>query len=250
MNLVTETVGEPTTEERAAGRSIITGAPEWITVLEAAFAARVPKERVLDWLMAGRIEHVPLLGGQRPEGFLLRTADVRAAIEGVKPAGTRVVDDPRGRLREKEASSVASGVNRRRFIVVLGAAATAGLIPVRALAGNHLSGAPRRSEGGRVAENTLDLTCEIKSPEADTALVASADATRTDKPGGGGGGGSGVLSIDSVVVGPDPVAPGGSATITIDASPRRKNLRYLLSASEGVLTQDPRRPWIWTWSDA
>lgn len=245
MSLITTTSRGLTAEERPHGSSLLTVAPEWITLLEAAYAAGVPKDRMLDWLLAGRIEHVSLLGRDNPSGFLLRTADVRAAIEAVSPV--TITDDPAGRLEERATSSAPPHVNRRRFIVVLGAAATAGFIPVRALAGSHRFAAPRRSDRGRIAKNALDLKCEIENPEADAVLAASSNPERAGKPGGGGGGGT--TSINSVTVSPDPVVPGGSATITIDAS-RRKGLTYVLSASDGSLRQDPRRPWVWTWSDA
>jgi hypothetical protein len=106
------------------------------------------------------------------------------------------------------------------------------------------SGAARATSGAAGATSAAvggSASPAVNDPTTDGA----AKGPGGDRTGSGGR----ALTISSVTVNPDPVAPGGSATIAIEAS-RKKNLSYSLTASEGVLIQDARRPWMWTWRDA
>jgi hypothetical protein len=211
--------GDAAADERRETPSLFDVAPEWVTLHEATYAARVSGDLFLEWAEAGRIDHVSLLPGDDPGAILLRTADIRAVLGSATEASVAATSWNRGDETETEAGRP-QGVTRRRILVGLGAAIT-GLVPVGALA--------------------------VK-PAFDT--VGDARGTATGKGGAGGTTGRN-LSIRSVTVEPDPVAAGGSALITINtSSAKRRTLSFSLTTSEGVLTQHPDHPWMWTWRDA
>ena len=257
---------------------ILDVAPEWITLHEAAYAAKVAEGALLEWALAGRIEHRSLLRRDDPEGILVRTMDVRAMVTGLATSTTTSLPRMPERSQHELEARPSRAMNRRTVLVGLGAAASGVLVPVRALAGKPAVGTVLGARNLARARNrrTFDLLCEIERPDAIAtsgaarATSGAAGATSaavggstssavndptTDRAAKGPGGdrtGSGgrALTISSVTVNPDPVAPGGSATIEIEASQKKKNLSYSLTASEGVLIQDARRPWMWTWRDA
>jgi len=217
------------------GRRLLAVAPEWITVLEAAFAADVPQDLLRAWVDAGRIEGVSLLGGNDPVGTLVRTMDVRAVLAlgpGVATVTAAMAPHPGSAF--EAGPRPAWKVNRRRMLVVCGTALLGGLLPVRALAGS-----------GRASSGTEESArVRVRAGAARDVSEASADEDR-GRPTRGR-----APTIQSVTVEPDPVGPGGEAVITINASPARWIVSYSITASEGALAQDPRHPWIWTWRQA
>jgi hypothetical protein len=266
------------TRDRGLGTTrVLDVAPEWMTLHEAAYAAKVAEGALLGWALAGRIEHRSLLRGDDPAGILVRTMDVRAMVTGLATSTTTSLPTMPERSQHELEARPSRGMNRRKVLVGLGAAALGVLVPVRALAGKPPVGRVLGARSLARARNrrTFDLLCEIERPDAiatsgaaratsgaagatSAAIGGSASPAVNDPttdgaakgPGGDRTGSGGrALTISSVTVNPDPVAPGGSATIAIEAS-RKKNLSYSLTASEGVLIQDARRPWMWTWRDA
>lgn len=227
-------------------------APPWITLSEAAFAAGVSHGLMLGWVTTHRIHHVSLLGGDDPAGILVRTRDIRALASSESGLAISVTQVS-GPTEEETRTSRSGGLTRRRALVVLGAAVSGGLVPVRALAGSTFADRVRAGStdallGGRARTPAAELIepCKV---QVEDGLAASSGVSGGVAAGGATSGGK-TLFIRSVTVDPDPVIPGGSATITIDASLKRRNSTYRLTASEGVLTQDPREPWVWTWRDA
>lgn len=266
------------TRNRGPGTTrVLDVAPEWMTLHEAAYAAKVAEGALLGWALAGRIEHRSLLRGDDPAGILVRTMDVRAMVTGLATSTTTSLPTMPERSQHELEARPSRGMNRRKVLVGLGAAALGVLVPVRALAGKPAVGRVLGARNLARARNrrTFDLLCEIERPDAiatsgaaratsgaagaTSAAVGGSTSPAVNDPttdgaakGPGGdrtGSGGRALTISSVTVNPDPVAPGGSATIAIEAS-RKKNLSYSLTASEGVLIQDARRPWMWTWRDA
>ena len=267
---------DATLVKRPVALRLLDVAPEWVTLHEAAYAAKTPERTILGWAVDGRIEYVSLLGADDPAGMLVRTMDVRAMIFGFA-SPTRASDSSTSdRTRHEVATRPNRGMSRRKVLVALGAAVSGGLVPVHALAGKPPlttglgEGYPARAGGRRL----LKVNCEVDGAEVDSARsatrVASSDAenmatsvaageatsvatgeeTSKAPAGGGNGAGGRTLVIGSLTVAPDPVPSGGSATITVETSQKRKGLSYSLTASEGIVTQDPRHPWLWTWRDA
>jgi hypothetical protein len=273
MSLATDA----TRDQGPATTRVLDVAPEWMTLHEAAYAAKVAEGALLGWALAGRIEHRSLLRGDDPAGILVRTMDVRAMVTGLATSTTTSLPTMPERSQHELEARPSRGMNRRKVLVGLGAAALGVLVPVRALAGKPPVGRVLGARSLARARNrrTFDLLCEIERPDAiatsgaaratsgaagaTSAAVGGSASPAVNDPttdgvakGPGGdrtGSGGRALTISSVTVNPDPVAPGGSATIAIEAS-RKKNLSYSLTASEGVLIQDARRPWMWTWRDA
>jgi hypothetical protein len=271
-------------------------APEWVTLQEAVYAARVSGDQVLEWADAGQIEYVSLLPGDDLDGILLRTADIRAVLGSTSQAIPAALASWDRRDEIKLDTLPPQGVKRRRVLVVMGAAIAGGLVPVRALAGKPAF-RPSTEEMNPVLLRRAGkaLNCKV---EADPSLTVMGEAVNVDRGGNakarpsdkhhgegaggasdkghggngdgkdsdkdhggggdgkdsdkdhGGGGGGTDLSIESITVNPDPVAPGGSALITVNTSPNQDRLTFMVTASEGVLGQDPHRPGMWTWRDA
>jgi hypothetical protein len=259
-------------------------APEWVTLQEAVYAARVSRDQVLEWADAGQIEYVSLLPGDELDGILLRTVDIRAVLGSTSQAIPAALASWDRRDEIKLDTPPPQGVKRRRVLVVMGAAIAGGLVPVRALAGKPAF-RPSTEEMNPVLLRRAGkaLNCKV---EADPSLTVMGEAANVDRGGNatarpsdkdhggngdgkdsdkdhggngdgkdsdkdhGGNGGGTDLSIGSVTVNPDPVAPGGSALITINTSLNQDRLTFMVTASDGVLSQDPQRPGVWTWRDA
>lgn len=253
----------PFDADRSSAR-ILDVAPEWLTLHEAAYAARVSKEQLLDWARVGRVEHVSLLPRQDPVGVLLRAADIRAALATLNQRRTATA------WASKTGADVERGMEspwrmtRRRVLAAIGATVGGSLLPVQALAGR----APNRAleDKGDLATidgdgaGVLGLGPNEQLPAGKMTLVDQGGSAPDDasdaaaiEPGAGEqltGDKVRQLIITSVSVEPDPVGSGAEAIITINTSPKRKALSYSLVASEGVLAQDPQYPWRWIWRDA
>lgn len=255
------TFGDVSLEDGPATTTFLDGAPEWITVSEAAYGARVSESLILEWADTGLLECVALLPRSDRLGVLVRTADVRASLVSGATASipvaveTPVAESPIERSAADAPPVSGWSVNRRKVLVGLGMAVSGALIPVRAIAG----GGPRLRSDATILD---PLVGPLSKDGKGSGSGGSGSGGHGGNGGGGhggnggggghggGGGGSTTTSIQSITVQPNPVVSGGSAAITIDATPRRRIVSYGITASEGILTQDPASPWIWVWRAA
>src|SRR5262245_34338181 len=246
------TFGDLTAEHPPDTRPILDSAPEWITFSEAAYGARVPEALILEWTQTGHVERVALFPGKGPHGVLVRTADVRASIaSGDRAPGPSRMPTPVEATSEADPDRPGSGLSLGRRKVLVGLGMAAALIPARAIAG----GGPRLAPGTTVLDPLVMAvkplgTTDSKSGTGKPPGGGSGGHGGHGGGSGGGGGAGGTTAIQSVTVRPDPVVANGTATITIDASPRQRIVSYGMTASEGTLVQDPQSPWIWTWRAA
>ena len=240
------TFGDLTAQHTPDTSTILDIAPEWITISEAAYGARVPEAHILEWTQTGHVESVALFPGSGSQGVLVRTADVRACMTtSDRAADLSRTTTPLEPTSEADPHPLGAGwaVGRRKVLVGLGMAAA--LIPARAIAG----GGPRLATGTTVLDPLVKAVKPLDGTDTKSGSGKHSGGGSGGHGGHGGGGGN-TTAIQSVTVQPDPVAAGGTATITIDATPKRRIVSYGVTASEGTLVQDPQSPWIWSWRAA